>query len=92
MSVKVNIHQNFRHLTNDLSTIEVNGKTVGECLNDLINQFPNLRSWVFDKDNRLLNYVDVYVNLESSYPLELSKPVNDGDELDITLIIAGGRG
>ena len=45
MSVKVNIHQNFRHLTNDLSTIEVNGKTVGECLNDLINQFPNLRKF-----------------------------------------------
>ena len=90
MSIKVNIHQNLRHLTNDLSTVEVNGTTVGECLNDLVGQFPSLRKYVFDKKNRLLNYVDVYVNLESSYPEELAKPVKDGDELDITLIIAGG--
>lgn len=90
MGVKINIHQNLRHLTKDLSAVEVNGKTVGECLNDLISQFPDIRRYIFDKGNRLLNYVDVYVNLESSYPLELAKPVSDGDELDITLIIAGG--
>jgi molybdopterin converting factor small subunit len=90
VSVKVNIHQNLRHLSDDQGTVEVNGNTVGECLNDLINQYPDLRGYIFDKGNRLLNYVDVYVNLESSYPLELARPVNDGDELDITLIIAGG--
>jgi molybdopterin converting factor small subunit len=90
VGVKVNIHQNLRHLTKDLSTVEVNGKTVGECLNDLISQFPGIKRYIFDKENRLLNYVDVYVNLESSYPLELARPVSDGDELDITLIIAGG--
>jgi molybdopterin converting factor small subunit len=90
VSIKANIHQNLRHLTNDLSTVEVNGTTVGECLKDLVKQFPGLRKYVFDKKNRLLNYVDVYVNLESSFPEELAKPVKDGDELDITLIIAGG--
>ncbi len=90
MSLKVNIHQNLRHLTNDLAGVQVSGRTVGECLNDLVEQFPSLRRYIFDKNNRLLNYVDVYVNLESSYPEELAKPVNDGDELDLTLIIAGG--
>ena len=90
MSTKVNIHQNLRHLTDDLSTVEVSGNTVGECLDELINQYPGLRKYVFDKDDRLLNYVDVYVNLESSYPEELAKRVKEGDELDITLIIAGG--
>lgn len=90
MSIKVNIHQNLRHITNDLHTVEVNGTRVGECLNDLVKQFPGLRKYAFDKENRLLNYVDIYVNLESSYPEELAKPVKDGDELDITLIIAGG--
>ncbi len=90
MSIRVNIHQNLRHLTNDLSPVEVSGRTVGECLNDLVKQFPVLRRYIFDKNNRLLNYVDIYVNLESSFPEELAKPVNDGDELDLTLIIAGG--
>jgi molybdopterin converting factor small subunit len=90
VSIRVNIHQNLRHLTNDLSMIEVNGGTVGECLTDLIKQFPQLRKYVFDKDNKLRNYVEIYVNLESSYPEELAQPVNPGDELDITLILAGG--
>jgi molybdopterin converting factor small subunit len=90
VSIRVNIHQNLRHLTNDLSMIEVNGGTVGECLTDLIRQFPQLRKYVFDKDNKLRNYVEIYVNLESSYPEELAQPVNPGDELDITLILAGG--
>jgi molybdopterin converting factor small subunit len=90
VSIRVNIHQNLRHLTNDLSVIEVNGGTVGECLTDLIKQFPQLRKYVFDKDNKLRNYVEIYVNLESSYPEELAQPVNPGDELDITLILAGG--
>ena len=90
MSIRVNIHQNLRHLTNDLGMVQVNGKTVGECLNDLIAQFPRLRKYIFDKSNKLLNYVEVYVNQESSYPDELAKPVHPGDELDITLIIAGG--
>jgi molybdopterin converting factor small subunit len=44
---------------------------------------------LFDKSGNLLNYVDIYVNGESSYPEELAKPVKDGDEIHITLIIAG---
>jgi hypothetical protein len=45
---------------------------------------------LFDKKGKLLSYVDIYVNLESSYPEELAKPVKAGDELSITLMIAGG--
>jgi len=77
MSVRVNIHQTLRHLTNGQGKAEVNGNTVGECR-------------LFDKKGKLLSYVDIYVNLESSYPEELAKPVKDGDELSITLMIAGG--
>jgi molybdopterin converting factor small subunit len=34
--------------------------------------------------------VEIYVNMESSYPEELAKPVKDGDELYIVIIISGG--
>ena len=90
MSIKVNIHQTLRHLTNGQGTAEVNGSTVGECLNELVHQFPGMETRLFDKKGKLLNYVDIYVNTESSYPEELAKPVKDGDELSITLMIAGG--
>ena len=90
MSIEVSIHQALRHLTNDQAKVEVNGNTVGQCLYDLVQQFPGIETKIFDKKGKLLNYVDIYVNVESSYPEELSKPVNDGDELSITLMIAGG--
>jgi molybdopterin converting factor small subunit len=90
MSVRINKHQTLRHLTNGQAMAEVNGTTVGECLNELVQQFPGMETRLFDKKGRLLNYVDIYVNLESSYPEELAKPVKAGDELSITLMIAGG--
>lgn len=90
MSVRINLHPNLLQFTNDQAIVEVNGSTVGECLDELVKQFPQIKRGLFDKDGKLLNYVDVYVNYESSYPEELAKPVKDGDELHITLIIAGG--
>ena len=90
MSIEVNIHQALRHVTNKQSKVEVTGATVGECLNDLVRQFPGVKPKIFDKNGKLLNYVDIYVNKESSYPEELAKRVNAGDRLHITLIIAGG--
>ena len=90
MSVTINLHPNLLQFTNDQTVIEVKGNTVGQCLDDLVRQFPRIRQGLFGKDGKLLNYVDIYVNQESSYPEELAKPVKDGDELHITLIIAGG--
>ena len=90
MSIEVNIHQALRHVTNKQPKVEVRGTTVGECLSDLVRQFPGMKPKLFGNDGKLLNYVDIYVNLESSYPEELAMPVKDGDKLHITLIIAGG--
>ena len=90
MGITVNIHQAMRLLTNGQATVEVRGSTVGECLDDLVKQFPGIETKVFDKKGRLLNYIDIYVNAESTYPEELARPVKDGDRLSITLLIAGG--
>jgi len=56
----------------------------------LVSRFPELRKWLFEKDGKLNRLVEIYVNAESSYPEELSKPVKDGDELHILIIISGG--
>jgi len=90
MGVKINIHQNLQHLTNDQDIVEVSGSTVGQCLDHLVKQFPGIEKELFDKNNKLLSYVEIYINEESAYPDELAKPVKDGDELYIVLIIAGG--
>ena len=90
MSITVNIHQALRQITNNQATVEVAGTTVGECLTELVQRFPDIKSKLFGKNGKLLNHIDIYVNAESSYPEELAKPVKDGDKLSITLMLAGG--
>jgi len=86
----IRIHQALRHLTNNQSAVEVDGKTVGKCLAELVERFPGMKPKLFGTNGKLLSYVDIYVNAESSYPEELDKAVNDGDTLSVTIIIAGG--
>ena len=90
MSIRVNIHPSLQYLANDLAVVEVDGNTVGQCLDDLVKQFPSLHRQLFDDKGELLNYVEIYINMESAFPLELTKPVKDGDEVSIILMIAGG--
>jgi molybdopterin converting factor small subunit len=90
MSVTINLHPSLQHLTNGQAIVKVKGNTVGQCLDELVKQFPPIKRWLFNKKGQLLHYVDIYVNHESSYPDELAKRVKDGDELHIMMIIAGG--
>ena len=90
MSIKIGIPSYLQSFTQNLETVEVNGSTVGECLGYLIKQFPAMKKKLFSKDGKLLDYVGIYINGEDAYPEELSKPVQDGDELFILYIIGGG--
>ena len=90
MSVKININPFLSHLINDQKVVEVNGNTVGQCLQQLVTRFPELKNSLFEKDGKLNRAVDIYVNLESSYPEGLAKPVRDGDELYTVVILSGG--
>ena len=90
MSIKVNINPLLFQYTNDNEVVEVNGETVGQCIDRLIEQFPDIKQVLFGKNGKLLSYVDIYVNKESAYPEELAKTVKDGDELHIAFTIAGG--
>jgi len=90
MSVKINLHPILSNLVSSNDVVEVNGRTVGQCLDQLVTRFPELKEWIFNKDGHINSIIDVYVNMESSYPEELAKPVQDGDELHIIIVITGG--
>lgn len=90
MSVKVNLHKTHRQYTNGQEIVEVNGKNVGECLKDLVKQYPDLKNDIFDKKGRLLSVLEIYLNGASAYPDELAKEVKDGDEIHLLVMLAGG--
>lgn len=90
MAVKVHLHLTLRQFTNGEEIVEVEGSTVGECLKTLVKRYPAMESSLFGKNGKLANIVEIYVNLQSAYPNELAKPVKDGDEIHLTMMLSGG--
>ena len=90
MSIKIDVSTFLHRYTNSQQVVEVSGSTVGQCLNDLVKQFPSIKPVLFDKNGKLHIYIAIYVNGESTYQEELAKPVKDGDELHVIFLIGGG--
>ena len=90
MSIKISIPSYMRSFTNNMKVVEVNGSTVGVCLNHLVKQFPGMKKQLFSKNGNLFENIIISVNGESAYPEQLVKPVKDGDELNIMFVIGGG--
>ena len=90
MAVNIHIHRVHRSFTNGRETVEVHGHTVGECLNNLVNQYPDIKRAVFTKSGDLLKNIDLYVNGKSAYPEELKMPVSHGDDIYLHLLLTGG--
>ena len=90
MPVKVHIHATHRQFTDGMEVVGVEGSTVGECLNHLIKQFPGMEKALFAKKDKLFNIIEVDVNQASAYPNELVKPIKDGDDIHLVVMLAGG--
>ena len=90
MAVKVHLHLTLRQFTNGQEIIDVDGATVEECLKNVVKKYPGMESSIFGKNGKLSNIVEIYVNLQSAYPNELAKQVKDGDEIHVTMMLAGG--
>jgi molybdopterin converting factor small subunit len=90
MTIQIHLHKTHRQYTDGLDVVEVDGKTVGECLIHLIKRFPAIEKGLFTDKGKLRNNVEIYLNMESAYPDELAKPVKNGDRIHLTLILTGG--
>ena len=90
MSIKMGVPPYLQAFTNNVEVVEVNGSTVGECLDHMVEQFPGIEKMLFEQKGKLRAYVGVYINGKDAYPGELANPVKDGDEIYVLYIIGGG--
>ncbi len=90
MSVTISIHKTHRQYAEGLETVDVDGRTVGECLNALVAKYPGMKTVLFDTGGKLNRLIEIYLNMESAYPNELAKPTRDGDDIHVTLLLSGG--
>ncbi len=92
MAVTVHIPTALRAYTDRRESVETEGGSVGEVLQQLTAAHPPLRPHLFTPDGRLRSFVNIYLNDEDiRYTGRESTPVKPGDSLSIVPAVAGGR-
>ena len=91
--MRVLIPTPLRQYTGKQGSVEVAGSTVGEMLDKLTCQFPDLRKQLFMDDGKLRRFVNVYVNDEDiRYLQHESTAIKENDTISIVPSVAGGMG
>jgi len=92
MPVTITIPTPLRQFAAGESEIQVDAQTAGEALNKLTATHGELRRHLFNDQNALRNFVNVYVNDEDIRHVNgPDTPVKDGDTILIVPSIAGGN-
>ena len=91
MALKVLLPVALRHLTGNQDEVDLNGKDVGEVMNELVNRFPELKTHLFNENGQIRNFVNIYLNDEDVRYLDNDQTsVKEGDIISIVPSIAGG--
>ena len=91
MPIKVNVTATLRNLVGAKS-VDANGATVGELLDNLDSSYPGFKSQISDPNGGLHRFVNIYLNDEDiRYLNSLETAVKDGDTVSILPALAGGR-
>lgn len=81
----------LRTYTAGEAIVQVQGKTVAEAMESLVEQHPDLRQHLFNGKDELRPFVNLYLNSEDVRHLQkLETPIQDDDRLMIVPSIAGG--
>src|ERR687883_1513423 len=91
MSVTITIPAPLRQFAGGQSQFVVEAKTAGEALDQLTATYSALRRHLFNDQNALRNFVNIYLNDEDiRHASGPNTPVKDGDTIMIVPSIAGG--
>jgi len=89
MPVKINVDSRFwGGIEGKARIFEVEGKTVQECLRQLVEKDPSLKTTIFDGSGDLTAVCFLTINLAPLMVGRLEKEVKDGDV--IGLVFGGG--
>ena len=90
MSVKVKLPAVLQEFSGGVETLEVRGRTVAECLEELEMKFPGMKESLLDRQGKLLHVFGIYLNADDQHPVELDTQLHDDDEIVILNFHMGG--
>ncbi len=86
----VKIPTPLRTLTENLTSVEIEGSNVIDVIQNLNKKFPGVTEKIMDQ-NELKHFVNIYLNGEDIRYLDLlNTKVNENDEISIVPAVAGG--
>jgi sulfur-carrier protein adenylyltransferase/sulfurtransferase len=88
---KILIPTPLRQFTGKRDTVEVAGATVGELLQALAAEYPDLRKQIFTDEGRVRSFINVYLNDDDIRYLDReATPAKAADTISLVPAIAGG--
>ena len=90
---KIHIPTPLRQYVGKQAAVDVPGATVGEAMNALVQQHPDLRKHLYTDEGKLRAFLNLYLNDEDiRYLQKEATALKDGDNISIVPSIAGGAG
>ena len=92
MKLKLKVLRPFKDIIgNENITIDIQGKTLQDLLDELLGHYPKLKDKMLDEKGNLDSFVNIFVNDRPTYTNQESQvELNEGDEILIFPAIAGG--
>ena len=90
MTVEINIPAFLQPSTGGIRLVNVDGKTLADCLDELVKQYPVLQTKLYGQKGSLNTGISIFINRKKIDRDGLSRPVNDGDVIHITYVTVGG--
>src|SRR5262252_7843554 len=91
MATKILIPTPLRPYTDKQDAVDANGATVGELLADLTERHTGLKAHLYNDQDKLRSFVNIYVNDEDIRYLQKEQtPINASDTVSIIPSVAGG--
>ena len=88
MSVRINLGSGFQPHIGNREAVEVEGRTVRECLTNLTRKYPEIKNMLFDENGTLLALMVRSQRLIRQDEIDMG--VVDGDEISLIAITSGG--
>jgi molybdopterin converting factor small subunit len=90
-TVTVRIPTPLRSYVDDQAQVDVAGTTVDDVLRSLVDQYPDLADNLYNEDDQLRQFVNVYLDDEDIRYLDgVGTAIDGAGELSIVPSIAGG--
>jgi molybdopterin synthase sulfur carrier subunit len=92
MAIEVRVPSPLQRLTSGAKTIQAEGATVRQIVDDLEARYSGFKDRIIGEDGDIRGFVNVYVNDEDiRFQQGLETSLKDGDSISILPAMAGGN-